>query len=119
MTDLAISPAEQKAHGKEVGEILVRDYGKKKYYSCAHIKKASIEAKNGFDWHSWAMSLFASPSGFASYHDSIGEDFNYSEMKAEMTAAMTNGASKKWFESSMSWLDWPNVDLPTVFDFHD
>ena len=119
MTVLALSPSEKKAHGKEVGEILVRDYGQKKYYSCAHVKKASQEAKHGFDWHCWAMSLYASPTAFKSYHDSIGEVCDYPAMKAEMTSALTNGASDSWFDSGMSWLEWPDVELPTVFDFFD
>ena len=119
MTVLELSPSQKKAHGKEVGEILVRDYGKKKYYTSAHVKKASKEATHGLDWHCWAMSLYTSPSDFKSYHDSIGEDCDYAEMKSEMTSALTDGASDSWFEFDMSWLEWPNVELPTVFDFFD
>ncbi len=119
MTVPVLTTSEKKAYGKKVGEILVRDHGKKKYYTSAHVKKASQETKQGFDWHCWSMSLYTSPAEFKTYHDVIGENCDYTEMKSEMTSALTDGASDSWFKFDMSWLEWPNVELPAVFDFSD
>ena len=119
MNVLPLTTAEKKAYGKRIGEILVRDYGKKKYYSGPHIKKASQEVKNGYDLHCWAMCLYMSPDEVKAYHDAIGDGCDYSAMKAEMTSALTDGASDSWFKFNMSWLEWPDIELPSIFDIFD
>jgi len=40
-------------------------------------------------------------------------------MKAEMVSAMTDGASTSWFDTDMSWLEWPDVDLSAIFESID
>jgi hypothetical protein len=65
------------------------------------------------------MALYASPADFTAYHDEIGEQCDYASMKAEMTAALTDGASGSWFDVDLSWLDWPDIELPSIFDFFD
>ena len=119
MTALALSPSEKKAYGKEVGEILVRDYGRKQYYSSTQVNTASRKSSRDIDWHCWAMCLYTSPTEFKSYHDSIGEICDYSAMKSEMTSALTDGASDNWFDFELSWLEWPDIELPSIFDFFD
>lgn len=119
MTSCALPPTDKKAYGKAVGEELVKNYGKKKYYSPEEVKKASSQTKYDIDWHCWAMCLYTSPSDFDAYHQSIGENCNYAEMKAEMTSALTDGASDSWFDIDLSWLEWPDIDLSSVFDFID
>jgi len=117
MTLCSLAPEDKKAYGKEVGEILIKNYGKKKYYTPAQVKKASEQSK--YDWHCWAMCLYTSPTDFDLYHKSIGETCNYAEMKSEMVAAMTDGASSSWFDIDMSWLEWPDIDFSSIFDFFD
>ena len=65
------------------------------------------------------MCLYTSPADNKSYHDALGEGFDYSAMKAEMTSALTDGVSDTWFKFDMSWLEWPDVELPLIFDFSD
>jgi hypothetical protein len=120
MTPLTLSRSEKKAYGKAVGEILARDYGKQQYYSSSQVHMASREVlKPGFNWHCWAMCLYTSPTEFKSYHDSINETFDYAAMKAEMTSALTDGASNSWFDLELSWLEWPDIELPSIYDFID
>jgi hypothetical protein len=40
-------------------------------------------------------------------------------MRAEMVSAMTDGASSSWFDIDTSWLEWPDIDLSSIFDFFD
>jgi hypothetical protein len=114
-----LAPTDKKAYAKEVGEILVRNYGKKKFYSPEQVTKASSQSRYDIDWHCWAMCLFTSPFDFDTYHQSIGEACDYAAMKAEMTSALTDGASKAWFDIDLSWLEWPDIELPSIFDFLD
>jgi len=71
------------------------------------------------DLDCWALALFSSPSEFRSYHDSIGEVCDLGEMKADMLSAVTDGASADWFSVDLSWLEWPDIDLSSIFDFFD
>ena len=51
----------------------------------------------------------------------MGENFDYMDMKAEMVAAMTDGASESWtdFDFGLSWLELPDFDLLDFFEFLD
>lgn len=49
----------------------------------------------------------------------IGDGCDNSAMKAEMTSALTDGASDSWFSFDISWLEWPNIELPTIYEFSD
>jgi len=42
-------------------------------------------------------------------------------MKSEMAAAITDGASSSWFDFDfdLSWLEWPDFDVPSIFDIFD
>ena len=117
MTACTLSPPDKKAYGKKVGEILVGRYGKKKFYSPEQVRKASAESRFDVDWHCWAMCLYSAPDDFQSYHEATGESCDYAAMKAEMTTALTDGASEAWFDIDLSWLDWPDIELPSIFDF--
>lgn len=119
MNSNTLSPIDKKSYAKDVGKLLVRKHGKKKFYSPDQVKKASFESKYTIDWHCWAMCLYTSPSDFNSYHDSIGESCNYGAMKSEMAIALTDGASESWFDFDLSWLEWPDFDLPSLFDIFD
>jgi hypothetical protein len=65
------------------------------------------------------MCLFASAADFNKYHASIGETCDYSAMKSEMAIALTDGASESWFDFDLSWLEWPELDLSSIFSFFD
>lgn len=65
------------------------------------------------------MSVYSSRKNFDEHHTATGENCDYAAMKGEMTAAMTDGASESWFDIDMSWLDWPDFDLSSIFDFID
>jgi len=121
MASCSLSPQDKKAYAKGVGNILVKKYGKQKYYSPHRVKMASRNSKYDIDWHCWAMCLYTSPSDFKSYHDSIGETCDYVAMKTEMASAITDGASESWFDFDfdLSWLEWPDFDLPSIFDILD
>jgi hypothetical protein len=119
MGSCSLAPADKKAYGKEVGEILIRNHGKKQFYSPEQVKKASSQTRYGVDFHCWAMCLFVAPADFDAYHVATGETCDYAAMKAEMTSAMTDGASDAWFDIDLSWLEWPDIELSSVFDFLD
>jgi hypothetical protein len=110
---------DKKAYVKSVGEILVKEHGKKKFYTPKQVKKASSNSKYDIDLVCWAMCLYSSPSDFKTYHESIGETCDYAAMKSEMTAVLTDGASDDWFDIDLSWLEWPEIDLSSIFDFLD
>lgn len=119
MTSCAVAPTDKKAYGKEIGQILVRDYGKQKYYSPQEVKTAAWKSPYATDYSCWAMSLYTSPADFASYHAAIGETCDYAAMRAQMAGALTDGASDSWFDVDLSWLEWPDIDLLSVFDLFE
>jgi hypothetical protein len=114
-----LTELEKKQYAKDVGKILVKKYGKQKYYSPYRVRQASKETIWGIDWHCWAMCLYTSPEEFNRYHESIGEACDYASMKAQMAHAITDGASDSWFDFDISWLEWPDFDLPSIFDVFD
>ena len=116
MQTCTLSPSDKKAYARDVGKILVRKYGKKKFYKPEQVRRASKETNYDIDWHCWAMCIYAPPLDFKRYHDSIGESCDYASMKSEMASAITDGASESWFDIDLSWLDWPDFDLPSIFD---
>lgn len=79
---------------------------------------ASIEFLS-VDWHCWAMCVYSIAADFNAYHTSIGEICDYASMKSEMTSALTDGVSDSWFDADMSWLEWPDIDLSSIFDVFD
>jgi len=116
MNPCAISLASKKRFAKRIGDDLVRHYGKKKFYSTAMVRSSARRQNTNAAWDCWAYSLFTSPREFNEYHRTIGETCDYALMKGDMAAAVTDGASASWFDADVSWLDWPDFDLSSVFD---
>ena len=114
-TSCAKPPKNKKVYAKNIGQILVRNYGKKKYYSILEVQKTT-KMVSSVDWVCWAMCLYVSPSEFDAYHQSIGEICDYSEMRSEMALAITDNASSSWFDADLSWLEWPDFDFFSIFD---
>lgn len=106
----------KKEYISDIGEILVRNYGKKKFYNPEEIKKSHRLSKwyDGIDFSCWAMSVFSSHSDFDVYHRQTGEVCNYVEMKTEMldvfsTAEGISLSSLVDFDIDASWFDFGDV----------
>jgi hypothetical protein len=106
----------KKEYISDIGQILVRDYGKKKFYTPAEIKKSHRLSKwhDGIDFSCWAMSVFSSHTDFDYYHQQTGEMCSYVEMKTEMldefsAAEGISLSSLTDFDIDASWLDFGDV----------
>ncbi|WP_271856183.1 hypothetical protein [Patiriisocius marinus] len=70
------APINKKEYITDVGSILVKDFGKKKFYSPEEVKQASKKSTHTttreIDWHCWAMSIFSSHTDFDAYHKITG-----------------------------------------------
>ena len=51
MASCELTSEDKKAYGKEVGEILVKNHGKKEFYSPEEVKTASSRSRFAMDWH--------------------------------------------------------------------
>ena len=119
MESSQLTSVDRKSYVAAVGEILVKNHGKKKFYSPEQVKKASKRTKYDADWHCWAMCVFSSPASFNAYHESAGENCDYASMKGEMASLLTDGQSESWFDLDLSWLERPDIESPYLFDFFD
>jgi hypothetical protein len=79
------APTDKRKYISDLGRILVKDYGKKKYYKPTEVKKAHKKSEwSNFDFSCWGMSTYSSHSDFDNYHQETGEVCDYTTMKAEM-----------------------------------
>ena len=117
----ALTPEEKKTIAITMGNDLSRAHGKRKFYSQAVIKQALQKRRYDIDWHCWAYCLYMDHSSFDKYHQSIGEPCDYLDMKQSMISSMTDNASDSWFDFDfdLSWLELPDIDLSSIFDFID
>jgi hypothetical protein len=103
------SPVNKRAYITDIGRILVKDHGRKKYYTPEEVKRAHNKRK-GYDtvemvdFSCWAIATFSSHTDFDNYHKQIDEPCEYSEMKAEMLQGLSSG-------EVVSWIDIPGIDL--------
>ena len=106
---------------KQVGDRLFKKHGKKKSYTPSQIQEACRKSNTPIDWHCWAMCFYTDHESFDFYHESIGESCDYVGMKTEMVSALTEGASDSWvdFDFDLSWLELPDFDFSSFFDFFD
>ncbi|MBB6370706.1 hypothetical protein [Chryseobacterium shigense] len=109
-------PEDRKKYIKDLGSILVGDYGKKEFYKPEEIKKANQKTSwangtNGADYSCWGMSVFSSHEDFDSYHQASGEICDYTEMKQTMLEGISSDGLNFVFpelsdtEIDLSWLD--------------
>lgn len=119
MPACSIAPDDKKALSQTVGKDLIRNYGKKKYYSKAMVDSAMRRQRIDLDWACWSYSLFTSPAEFDDIHRRLGESCDYEAMRSQMVAAMTDGASGAWFHVDLSWLEWPDFDFSAMFGWFD
>lgn len=112
------APINKKEYITDIGKILVKDYGKKKYYKPEEVKKASKKSKyhkqDGIDWHCWAMCVFSTGPDFTAFHSLTGETCDYIKMKTEMLSGLANNVTASWvaipdLDFDTSWLDFGDV----------
>ncbi len=122
------APTNKKEFITDIGRILVRENGKKKYYTPEEVKKAQIKSKwyhgvnpaEAVDFSCWAMSTFSTHSDFDRYHMETGEVCSYTEMKTEMLSGLSVPSSADWTEITdididASWLDFGDI-FESVFE---
>lgn len=113
-----IAPNDRRDQVKRVGEDLVRNYGKKPYYTVQEVKDANRRSDISLDYSCWSFAFFNTRSDFDAYHQSIGEQCDYTAMKIGMLSSVSNASDTSMFDMDLSWLEFPDIDWPT-FDFFD
>jgi hypothetical protein len=114
-----IEPKDKKAFIGAVGEELVRTHGKEKYYKPKQVRNAADSLGYPVDIHCWAMCIFTTPEDFLAIHDAAGEVCDYATMKAEVLKDLATGGSFSGLDINRSWLEWPDIDVSSVFDWFD
>lgn len=107
------APENKKAYISEIGTILVKEHGKKKYYTPEEVKKASKKSTHyntsGLDWSCWAMCTFSSHSDFDAYHQTTGEACDYVVMKTEMLSGIATTSTIGM--DTVDWFSIPDLDI--------
>ncbi len=104
-------PTDKRKYLRDIGQNLVRDYGKKKYYKPDQVNKAhTTSAWSGLDFSCWAMCTYSSHEDFDAYHEQTGEVCNYTEMKSTMLEGVSVSddvhlADIADVDLDVSWLD--------------
>lgn len=119
MAACELKPSDKRQFIGEVGEELVRAHGKKKYYKPSEIRKAADRRGYPIDIHCWAMSVFSTPEDFKDLHETSGEACDYVAMRAEVIGDLADGNSFSLPDLDLSWLEWPDIDLSSLFDWFD
>jgi hypothetical protein len=115
----AIAPSDRRSQVRRVGNDLLKNYGRKQYYTVEQVKSANKRQNVGLDFGCWSHATFNSHKDFAQYHQSIGESCDYVAMKSEMLSSVSNTVTDtSWFDIDLSWLEFPDIDL-SLFDFID
>jgi len=112
-----LAPQDKAQLGRQLGSRLAKTYGKKRFYTTSQVGESLRSIGSKIDVHCWGYALFCSPGDFLDYHASLSESCDYAAMKSEMVSAVTDGASDSWFAFDLSWLEWPDIDLGSIFDF--
>ena len=112
-----LKPNDKKAFIGAVGQDLVRTHGKQKYYKPADIRRSAERCGYAVDLHCWAYCFFSTPEDFRALHAAAGEVCDYVAMKTEVLTDLASGASFSLFDLDLSWLEWPDIDLSSIFDF--
>ncbi|MEM9445385.1 MAG: hypothetical protein AAGA18_08525 [Verrucomicrobiota bacterium] len=114
----SISPNDKKKFLSAVGKDLVSHHGKKKYYTQDQIHTSCKRLAYDIDWICWAYCIFTDPITFAAIHEASGEVCDYTKMKTEALFALADGTFQLP-DIDLSWLEWPDIDLSSVFDWFD
>ncbi len=110
------APQNKKEFVSEMGRLLVKDYGKKKFYSPEEVKSAYKKSSwhDKVDFACWAMAIFSSHEDFDAYHTMEAETCDYTEMRTDLLAGMCQSPSEDWtsiadLDIDASWLDFGDV----------
>lgn len=114
-----LKPEDKKKFVSDVGHRLVREHGRKKYYTPEQIRKAARDSGYADDIVCWAYCMYSSPSDFAAIHEAAGEVCDYVDMKSEVLSDLATDGSFLGVDIDLSWLEWPDIDLTSVFDWFD
>jgi hypothetical protein len=116
------APVNKKEYITDIGKMLVKDYGKKKFYKPAEVKRAHAKTKwyEGMDYSCWAMCTYSSHSDFDKHHQQTGEACDYVEMKTEMLQGLSIAEGTDVIDFSgtdidASWLDFGDA-FGNIFD---
>ncbi len=123
MPACAIQPADRKKQIRLVGNDLVKNHGKKKFYTVQEVKNANRRQGISYDFACWSHAFFNTHIDFDDYHTRIGEACDYVSMKREMLNSITTSSDSSSFfdvnfDFDLSWLELPDVDW-SIFDFFD
>jgi hypothetical protein len=114
-----LKPKNKKAFISAVGRDLVEQHGKRKYYRPSDVRNSAERCGYPPDIHCWAYYFFSSPEDFRSLHEATGEICDYDAMRAELLTDIASGESFAWSDINLSWLEWPDIDLSSAFDWFD
>ena len=114
-----IKPEDKKAFIGAVGQRLVQTHGKRKYYQPDEIRRAADQCGYPIDIHCWAQCFFSAPEAFEALHRAAGEACDYAAMKAELLTDLATEGSFALPDLDLSWLEWPDIDLSSLFDWFD
>ena len=113
-----IAPSDRRTQARLVGNDLVKNYGKKPYYTTLEVRNANRRQGIQADFTCWSYAMFSSHEDFNAYHQSLGESCDYVAMKGEMLSSVSSATDWSWFDLNLSWLEFPHVDW-SFFDFFD
>ena len=120
--------ANKKEYITEIGSILVKKYGRKRFYSPEEVKKAHAKTNwsDSLDLPIWGMSAFSSQLEFDRYFRRMGLAMDYTKMKTEalQSFSVTEGSHileqsvrKKKRKNKISWPDFGEVFGQLLFGF--
>ena len=118
MPACAISPSDRRRQVRLVGSDLLKNYGRKQFYSIEQVKAANRRQAIPLDVSCWSYAAFSSNEDFTAYHRALGEACDYVSMKSEMLASVSDASDTSWFNFDLSWLEFPDIDF-SLFDFFD
>ena len=123
MPACAIKPEDRQRQIRLVGNDLVKNYGKKKFYTVLEVRNANRRQKIDIDLVCWSHAFFNSHADFDDYHSRMGESCDYIAMKRELfdsvsTSVDSSALADAGLDLDLSWLELPDMDW-SLFDFID
>lgn len=118
----------RRAQAKRVGDRLVRQHGKQRYYTQTQVRRAHSDCGLSPDLTCLSMALFMDRGSFDAHHAEIGEICDYGEMRSQMLGAVAKPDSSSfnpgldlsinldWLD--LSWIEFPDIDW-SIFDLFD
>jgi hypothetical protein len=111
------APVGKRKYISDLWKILVKEYGKKRYYKPKEVKKAHEKSPwSNSDFACWAMSTYSSRSDFDEYHQQTGEICDYTSMKAEMLKGISLTEGVHLSELPAADLDASWLDIGEIFE---